>query len=429
LSVAGLRTAHRATRSETPALKDQSALRDSPAQAVPARPPNILFLIPDQWRFDWMSTNSDLPIHTPNLDRIASMGTRFPNTIVNSPLCAPSRACLASGMEYGKTGVRSNLDNYPVGPRGLLYPFEPRKTFYAALREGGYHVTGCGKMDLAKISDWWGLDGMWRLPLLGFSRGVNAACKGEDLAGYQLNDNRPADPYLTYLEKQGLLETHLDDLTKRFATKHVYEALFPTPLPEHGYLDNWIGQGGLDLIDSAPKDKPWFLQVNWAGPHTPMDITRRMETSVRGRRMPQPVAYTQYSPELHQEIRQNYTAMCENIDRLIGAYLDKLSEQGELENTVIVFSSDHGDMLGDLGRWGKNVPYQPSACVPVIVAGPGVRRGTTSSALVNHIDLAATFLDFAGVVGPADMDSRSLRPVLQRKSERHREVLLSALGA
>ena len=158
--------------------------------------PNILLLFPDQWRFDWVSANSHLPIRTPNLDRLAEAGTRFTNMVVASPLCAPSRACLASGRIYGRTGVASN---------GYDYPAARIKTFYSMLRDGGYHVLGCGKMDLAKASDWWGIDGKWRLSPLGFSDGINNAGKIDQVIGYELNNDRPADPYLTFLNQRGLL--------------------------------------------------------------------------------------------------------------------------------------------------------------------------------------------------------------------------------
>jgi arylsulfatase len=394
-----------------------------PTSSAQKRAPNILLLLPDQWRFDWMGGNPDLPIQTPNLDRMAQRGTRFTNVIVGCPLCAPSRACLASGMEYGRTGVRNNLWDYPVDD---LYNDPIRPTFYSMLRGGGYHVLGCGKLDLAKLSNWWGNDGMWRLPSLGFSSGTSIPCKQDQPRSIRFNNGKPGDPYLIYLQSRGLLEKHLDDSAKR--QKGGYGATFATPLPDDAYCDNWIGQNGLDLLDTAPKDKPWYLQVNWAGPHDPEDITSRMESEVRGRTMPAVNGKNEYSLAVNQEIRQNYTAMCENIDRVIGLYLDKLSRMGELDNTIIVFSSDHGEMLGDHGRWGKMVPYQPSAGVPLIVAGPGVRQGVTNPALVSMIDLTATFLDYAGVPRPEDMDSRSIRPVLEGNAEQHREFLVSALG-
>jgi choline-sulfatase len=248
----------------------------SDAVAAATRHPNILLLFPDQWRFDWVSANPNLPIRTPNLDRLAKAGTRFTNAVVASPLCAPSRACLASGMEYGKAGVASNSHDYPVGQI---------KTFYSMLRDVGYHVLGCGKMDLAKAANWWGIDGKWRLTPLGFSDGINNAGKIDQVIGYELNNDRPADPYLTFLEECGQLQPHLKDLRSRM--KGGYAATFPTPLPDNTYCDNWLAQNGLDLLDAAPKEKPWFLQVNWTGPHNPEDITVRMESQVRSLSMPE----------------------------------------------------------------------------------------------------------------------------------------------
>ncbi len=380
--------------------------------------PNILLLFPDQWRFDWVSTNPHVPIRTPNLDRLAKAGTRFTNAVVATPQCAPSRACLASGMAYGRAGVASNAHDYPVGHI---------ETFYSMLRDGGYHVLACGKMDLAKASAWWGTDGKWRLSPWGFSDGINNAGKFDQLLGYKLNNDRPADPYLTFLSQRGLLQEHLQDFRSR--QRGGYAVTYPTPLPDDAYCDNWVARNGLDLLDAAPKDKPWFLQVNWTGPHNPEDITAPMESRVRSLGMPAVNRTDQYDAAVNQAIRQNYTAMCENIDRNVGLYLDKLASLGQLDNTIILFSSDHGEMLGDHGRWGKIVPYHPSASVPLTIAGPGIARNTTSEALVSHIDLTATCLDYAGISAPAKIDGQSLRTVLEERSTAHRDVLFSGLGA
>lgn len=384
----------------------------------PQRRPNVLLLFPDQWRFDWTSANRNLPIKLPNLDRLAKAGTRFTNMMVASPLCAPSRACLASGTEYGKTGVLTNGFDYPIGQH---------PTFYSMLRQSSYHVLGCGKMDLAKASNWWGIDGKWRLSSWGFSTGINNAGKFDQIIGYELNDNKPADPYMHFLESEGLAQAHLRDLRERW--QGGYAVTHPTPLTDEAYCDNWVAENGLRLLDQAPREKPWFLQVNWAGPHNPEDITARMETGVRQLDMPAVNGSNQYSAATNRAIRQNYTAMCENIDRTIGLYLDKLEKTGQLANTIVIFSSDHGEMLGDQGRWGKIVPYHPSACVPLIAAGPKIQSGETSAALISHIDLAATILDYAGVAIPATMDGRSIRPVLEGKRTTHRECLFSGLGA
>lgn len=168
------------------------------------------------------------------------------------------------------------------------------------------------------------------------------------------------------------------------------------------------------------------MVVNYVGPHEPMDITAAMEKRWRGVSFPQPHRPAQFSPETHVAIRQNYAAMIENIDRWTGILLDEVRRRGELDNTLVVFSSDHGEMLGDYGRWGKHVPYQPSVGVPLVVAGPGVRQGVCP-ALASVTDLTATFLDYAGLPIPAEMDSRSLRPLLEDRTRSHRECLLSGL--
>jgi arylsulfatase len=379
------------------------------------RMPNILLLLPDQWRGDWMSTNPALPIRTPNLDRIASRGIRFDRAFVASPLCAPSRGCLASGMEYEHADTPSNSANYP----------ERLPTFYGKLRDSGYHVLGCGKMDLAKNANWWGIDGKWRIHSWGFSDGINNAGKIDQVIGLELNDGKPADPYMAYLQSRGLMPEHVKDYNMR--RKKGYAATAPTPLPDDAYCDNWVTENGLKLLDQAPSNKPWFMQVNWPGPHNPEDITASMERSVRSRKMPPVNGSNQYSAEVNGTIRQNYTAMCENIDRGVGKFLDWLEASGQLENTLVIFSSDHGEMLGDHGRWGKTVPFQASVGVPMLIAGPAIQKNATSSALVSSIDLTATCLDYGGAQ-TAGIDGKTLRPVLEGKAQSHRQVVYSGLG-
>ena len=119
--------------------------------------------------------------------------------------------------------------------------------------------------------------------------------------------------------------------------------------------------------------------------------------------------------------------MIENIDRWLGIFQDRLRERGDLDNTVVVYSSDHGEMLGDHGRWGKSVPYQASTGVPLVMAGPGIEKGVTSDALVSLMGLATTFIDFPGLPLPSAMQSRSLRPLLDRGGGQHRDFAQSAL--
>lgn len=392
-----------------------STLPATPQATRPAarRRPNILFFFPDQLRPDWILAAKDMPLETPNLAALAKSGMQFTRTLVASPLCAPSRACLATGKEYTRCGVRNNGQDLPLD----------QPTFYQALREGGYHVMGCGKFDLHKATPDWGIDGRRFLPEWGFSDGIDSAGKMDAITSGAVEAR---DPYMAYLHRRGLATAHIEDFRRRTG-QNSYLNTEPTSLPEEAYCDNWIAAKGLELLRRAPSGKPWFLQVNFAGPHNPVDITRRMERTVRRRQFPEPEDYEEHSVERHNAVRQNYTAMVENIDRWLGLYTEELRKRGELENTLIVFSSDHGEMLGDHDRWGKSVPYQPSVHVPLIVSGPGIARAASSDALISHFDLAATFLDFAAAPRLTDAASLSLRPLLERKATTHREYLVSSL--
>ena len=297
--------------------------------------------------------------------------------------------------------------------------------FYSLLRKSGYHVAGCGKFDLHKATLDWGLDGKRLLEEWGFSDGIDNEGKWDAITS---GSKEPKGPYMNYLHQEGLAEVHVQDFMKRREVGGVV-ATFPTPLPEEAYCDNWVAMNGLKLMEKFPNDKPWFLQVNFTGPHSPLDITKRMKELCRGIDFPQPNGCLKFSPEQHVAIRQNYSAMVENIDRWVGIYLEELSKRGELNDTLIVYSSDHGEMLWDHDMTGKSKPYQPSVGVPLIVWGPDVRKGVVSDMPATTVDLTATFLEYASVPKENDMDSLSLKPFLEGKVDSHREYILSGLGA
>ncbi|MCB9383847.1 MAG: sulfatase-like hydrolase/transferase [Bryobacterales bacterium] len=385
-------------------------------QSQPESPkrPNLLLLFPDQWRFDWLGSNPEVPVRTPNVDALAARGVRFTKAVCASPLCAPSRACLAAGKEYDRCRVPGNAVDFPLD----------QTTYYQLLRDAGYHVMGCGKFDLHKATEDWGLDGKRLLADWGFSDGVDNAGKFDAIRS---GAKSPKDPYMGYLHQHDLAQVHVDDFKGRGGMKS-YSNTDPTPLPDHAYCDNWIGERGLDLLRNAPADAPWFLQVNFTGPHDPLDATASMlEPWRKVEGFPEANRNTEFPPEKHQVMRQNYSAMCANLDAWVGRFLAEVEKRGELDNTLVVFSSDHGEMLGDHNRWKKRLPYQPSVGVPLMAAGPGVQAQPESGALVSVMDLAATFLDYAGVDVPQEMDSRSLRPVLSGAQTEHREHLRSGL--
>lgn len=382
-------------------------------------PPNILLLLTDQHRFDWVGMNDAVPVRTPALNAMADQGVWFRNAVAPSPLCAPSRACLAAGMEYDQLEVKDNRTNFPLDT----------PTFYRFLRDrAGYQVMGCGKFDLHKPEFSWGTDGTYLMDEWGFSRGIDTAGKWATVNSWDRHGG-PNDPYMAYLQQHDLAQTHLTDYRTR--REDFPAGTYPTPLPEHAYVDNFVARRGIDLLGDAPTDAPWFLQVNFPGPHDPWDVTESMYEWYRSPEVsfPDPIGATDaMSTADHQAVRRNYAAMVENIDRWLGRFREMLATRGELANTVVIFGSDHGEMLGDHGLWRKKVPYHPSMGVPLIVSGAGIQARGAVDVPVSIIDIYATVLEMAGQRRHPEVQSVSLCPYLEARSRTHRAVVFSGFG-
>jgi arylsulfatase A-like enzyme len=377
-----------------------------------------------------------LPLRMPVIEALMARGVTFYNCITPSPLCAPARSSLASGLRYEKTGVRGNGENHPL----------ELKTFYSVLKEHGYVVGSCGKLDLRKPDhDFAGTGWVPKHAALGFTEGYVIDNGGKHDAircGTTYVDpvdgkrKRYADPtkvtpncpYMRYLNDHGLMMVHVKDFAKR-AKKYLGLPLdsSPTPLPDDAYCDNWVTRNALDIVKRFPAGQPWFLQVNFVCPHEPWDVTARMRDAWKDAKFPAPNRGSWLAAPAEKKVRQNYAAMIENIDRNAGLIIDEISRRGELDNTIVVYSSDHGEMLGDFKKYGKSRPERGSVRVPLVVAGPGITKGVTSGALVELQDLVAMFMDFAGLAMPEAVDSVSLRPVLEGKTDVHRDHVVSAL--
>jgi arylsulfatase A-like enzyme len=376
---------------------------------MPSRP-NILFVFPDQQRGDWTGY-ADAPVRTPNLDALLEDGVAFENAVTPSPVCGPARSCLAQGVEYDRTYVKDHhRQDYPLGA----------PTLYERLRDdAGYHTIGTGKFDLQKYSAdrGTGVDGTNYHAENGFVDWVNVA----EMLNHEFDE--PVDPYQQFLVEEGL-----DGIFESEYPRSVHDA-HPTTLPDDAYQDNWIGRRTEQLLREAPTDRPWFCQVNFVKPHNPWDVTEEMHTWYRDPdvEFPDPVDPDgEISREQHQEIRRNYAAMVENVDRRVGRLLDVVEERGELENTVVVYASDHGEMLGDHGMWYKRSPYRQSVGVPLLVSGPGVEARGVVEDPATTLDLHATFRDLAGI-DTGENDSRSMRPYLAGETDAHRDVVTSGI--
>jgi arylsulfatase len=360
--------------------------------------PNILLLFPDQWRADWLGCANLPGLSTPHLDGLAARGTYFPAAFTPAPLCAPARACLATARDYAGCGVSDNRTALPLEAR----------TFYQQMRDTGYTTATCGKLDLDKPGQQWGRDGQSGLARWGFTAGSDAEGK-MDGSGSHARHGEPRGPYLAHLAALGLADTHLRE---HAAFADWKRAAYVTALPDEAYCDTWIAREAQALLAGFAPGAPWFLQVNFAGPHAPFDVTASMAARTADRDLPAPAGPAPADPTDHVTVRRHYAAMIEHIDSLIGQLLAAVAARGELERTLVFFSSDHGEVLGDHGLWGKETWHDAAVRIPLLVAGPGVARGCTNPGLVALQDIAATALDFARCPALPGAEAHSLRAAL-----------------
>lgn len=389
--------------------------------------PNILFICTDQQRPDWFSWNEDIPVRTPNAAELADGGVRFDDAVCPSPVCNPCRASIASGREYDRCGSPGNSVDYPI---------YRRTTLYEQLRDNAnYHVIGCGKFDLCSNYPFGlsGRAGRYDIEEWGFSDAVFNPALNETVHRTDFDpDTDPTGPYTRYLSEHDLLTEHIEDYQRRREAEDPWTVTVPTPIPQEHYYDNWITRQGQSLIENAPEDQPWFAQVNLQNPHHPWDITDEMHGWYRDPdiEFPNPVnSDLDVTPEEHQEVRRNWAAMVEHLDKCLGRLIDTVEKRGELEDTVVIFTSDHGEMLGDHGQWQKLSPLHASIGVPLIAAGPTIESRKPVHSPVTTLDLTATFLDWAGGGRLPDTESQSMAPFLEGESENTpREVVYSGLS-
>ncbi len=389
--------------------------------------PNLLLIMADQHRYDWLGVAGANWVRTPHLDALAGRGVRFTQTTCNAPLCAPSRISLASGLQPHRVGAMGNNAFYP----------RHVPTYYQELRDAGYRVGLVGKLDLHKPDTFNGRRG--NLPLLysyGFTDPVE--CEGKMHAGSGWPE--PHGPYNHYLQERGRLQAFCEDYRKRGRAKAWYAE--DSVLPTEDWEDCYIARRAAEFIAGQDGDSPWHLFVSFVGPHDPWDPPAEYAEHFRRRPMPQPVADAMdgkpqwierkarsqagASPEEVATVRRQYTAALELIDAQVGLLLDTLAKTGAADNTYVFYTSDHGEMLGDHGLYQKSVFYEPAVRVPLLAVGPGIPQAE-SGALVEMSDLHPTLLELAGVSPRIPLDARSLWPVLRDPAASHRINTLSQL--
>ena len=374
------------------------------------RQPDIIFIMTDQQRGDAVGCSGNPDIITPNMDRLAADGYWFSNAYTSCPSSTPARAGLLTGLSpwhHGMLGYGQVAEHY-------------RYEMPQMLRDCGYYTLGLGKMHWHPQNALHGfhatlVDESGRVESPYFCSdyrkwlAVVAPGKNPDATGIGWNDHGAA----------------------------VYQ------LPEEVHPTRWTGDVAVEAIRHYDADQPLFLKISFARPHSPYDPPQRWLQLYEGRHIPAPAvgtwsetlgkditrpeqnkeaAFAQLPADYIENSRRHYYASVTFVDEQVGRIIQALKETGRYDNALIVFTSDHGDMMGDHHSWRKTYAYEGSAAIPMIVKVPqsvqGVLpKGTVVEAPVELRDILPTFLDAAGGQVPEDMDGRSMLALTKGQTE------------
>ena len=414
-----------------------------------AKPKNILFIMFDQLRWDYLSCYGHPHLHTPNIDRLAAKGVRFNKAYIQSPLCGPSRMSTYTGRYVHSHGASSNNVPLKVGER----------TMGDYLRDAGMGCWLVGKTHMTADAE-----GMARLGLEPDSViGARVSECGFDI--FERDDGmRPEGPdgfyddsralkYNAYLRSKGY---HSDNPWHDYANSandadnNVLSGWFlknsdlPANIAEEDSETPYLTRRGMDFI-TAQGDAPWCCHLSYIKPHWPYivpapyhdmfgpehflpvvrsEAEREDPHPVYGGMMKAPVCTAFSRDDVRDKVLRAYMGLIKQCDDQMGVLFDWLEETGRMKDTMIVVTSDHGDYLGDHWLGEKTFFHDAAIKVPLIVYDPSPEadktRGTTSYALVQSIDLVPTFTDVAGV-DPSKLDhvleGKSLLPLLHGKAE------------
>lgn len=399
-------------------------------------PKNILLFMTDQQRFDQVGyAGAGGDALTPNIDRIA-VHAHFTNCQTTNPICTPARASLITGRYSRQIGT--------LTMSGDLFPQIP--TFMQALQGAGYRTYGIGKFHYLQTYPWSTPRGCGMDPVAGEN---DEKRFGYDFIWETAGKQQVVGNYCfygDYLHKKGMLSAVRDFFAEcgginGDTADHNYDRALPWPFAEEDYVDVVTGRVARQQLEAHPADRPFYMMVSFCGPHKPYDAPQRYLDLFPLERednflLPEGQVMTEAEKETLYRQRRSAKAMICLIDDQIGIILRLLEQRDLLKETLILFVSDHGDMLGDHYMIQKGVPWRQAMNVPLAAWLPGAEAVGRRTCPVELHDIAATILDYAGLDvqralsrdWPAYNDRipcRSFLPVLEGRVERHRDFAYS----
>jgi len=391
--------------------------------------PHILILMTDQQRADCLSCAGHPVVRTPNMDRIAAEGVRFENAVTTCPLCMPARASFVSGRYCHNHGIWRNAGQLPADD----------ETFFHRLQAAGYRTAYIGKSHFyahhagEHLRDH---EAYMR------ARGIDHV---HETTGPWATVNTGS--YMTDAWGPAKWQAFRDDYERRRGTPW---ATWASPLSEADFPDSYVGRQAETFIEGCDGGKPVCLFVGFPGPHDPFDAPGRYATmydpgACAPAIAPEPIdgappvaaAYLatrekflrgreRIPPDLAAPAAGNYFGKISLIDHWVGRILDAYARRGWLDDTLVVLWSDHGEMLGDHGRFFKNVFYESAVRVPLLLRWPGrVPAGAVRPHLAETIDVFDTLVAGAGAEPSARSFGRSLLEPARRGDAAHRDAAFS----
>lgn len=362
--------------------------------------PNVLFLISDDLNTR-IGCYGDPQVQTPNIDRLAARGTRFHHAYCQYPLCGPSRNSMLCGLHPNSTGIVTNAQIFRQSiPQRIPLPH--------AFRNAGYFAGRIGKLY------------HYHVPR---SIGTNGH---DDPASWELELN-PAGC-------DRLIEEP-DIFTLRENSFGGTLSWYASPRPDEKHTDGMMADDAVWVLERCAKrtDRPFFLAVGFYRPHTPYVAPEKYFKPYKLDEMPvvdvdkatadqadvpeaalksHKAEHDKLNDQLRRECLQAYYASTSFMDAQVGKVLDALDDTGLAENTIVVFTSDHGYHLGEKMLWQKLSLFEQSARVPLIIAAPGKKGGQVAESPVGLIDLYPTLAGMCDVPAPDVMHGQSLEPML-----------------
>ncbi len=388
--------------------------------------PNILFIMTDQLRGDSLGYAGHRDVKTPYLDTLAAKGVDFTRAYSACPSCIAARAALMTGLtpeHNGRVGYEDNV------------PWDYERTLAGELSKAGYYTICVGKMHVYPTRRYLGFDNVI------LHDGYLHAARYEDVP-YQ-ESQFYCDDYFHWLKKElgadaDSTYTGLDCNSWVTRSWCYAEKYHPT---------NWVTDNCLDFLRRRDPDQPFFLMASYLKPHPPLDPPQYYLDRYIGRDLTAPYIGSwetrEYidregtvfdsktgpsDPDLVHEMRAGYYACITHLDHQIGRLIQALIEHRLYDNTLIVFTSDHGEELGDHYMFRKSRPYEGSCHIPMLfsnleAAGISGRAGSRISSVVELRDIMPTLLDIAGARDDEHYDGKSLTDVIAGRKDTVRDYL------